>query len=245
LGLPAYNEAAAIKPLFEKIRLLQLTLAQPLCVLFYDDGSRDHTRQEVQAWCDLLSLVYLDGVENRGLGAGMNALLQEFYCRGASDDLLVVMDCDNTHDPQQITQMLTLLQQDAYLEVVIASRYRAGAISRGVPRHRAALSLACALLYKILHPIANARDYSCGYRAYRHGAIARVHARYPLPMLKEPGFACMVELLLKLRQVRARVREIPLRLAYDQKVTPSKMDLSANSLRLLKKLLAWRWMGLE
>lgn len=245
LGLPAYNEEASIKPLFARVESLQKKMAQQLVVMVYDDGCVDNTRAEVMVWESRLSIVYLDGLVNKGLGAGMSALMSEFAARGDAGDILVVMDCDDTHDPEQIPAMLEILEKKPLTDVVIASRYRFGATISGVPFYRVMLSVGAAMLYKMVHPIWHVRDYTCGYRAYRLGAIQRAFAKYKHPLLKERGFACMVELLLKVARAGAGFQEIPLTLAYDNKLSASKMDVSGNSFRLLKKLISWRVDGLK
>jgi dolichol-phosphate mannosyltransferase len=171
--------------------------------------------------------------------------LSEFNKRGEDKDVLVVMDCDDTHDPEQIRAMIDMLEKCPKADLVVASRYRLGATISGVPFHRIMLSIAAAMLYKMVHPIYHARDYTCGYRAYRHAAVEKAFSKFGEPLLKEKGFACMVELLLKMAKSGAKVREIPLELAYDNKLSASKMDVSGNSIRLLKKLWAWRVEGLQ
>lgn len=244
LGLPAYNEEASIKPLFTRVSSLQNKIAEKIHVVVYDDGCVDNTRAEVKAWENRLSIIYLDGQVNKGLGAGMSALMAEFASRANSDDVLVVMDCDDTHDPDQISSMLEVFEKQPTTDVVIASRYRLGATISGVPFYRVVLSIGAAVLYKLVHPIWNVRDYTCGYRAYRLAVVKRAFAKYGAPLLKERGFACMVELLLKVARVGANVQEIPLALAYDNKLSASKMDVSGNAFRLLKKLITWRMKGL-
>jgi len=245
LGLPAYNEEASIKPLFTRVEALQKKMTQRIHVMVYDDGCVDNTRAEVMAWQERLSIIYLDGVVNKGLGAGMSALTTEFAHRGKEEDFLVVMDCDDTHDPEQIPTMLQVFEAKPATDVVIASRYRAGATISGVPFHRVLLSIGAAMLYKSVHPIWHARDYTCGYRAYRLRAVKNAIAKFGEPLCKERGFACMVELLLKIARAGAKVREIPLALAYDNKLSASKMDVSGNASRLLKKLITWRMKGLQ
>ncbi|HQU08087.1 MAG TPA: glycosyltransferase [Candidatus Paceibacterota bacterium] len=244
LGLPAYNEEASIKPLFTRVESLKNKIAEKIHVIVYDDGCVDNTRTEVKAWETRLSIIYLDGQVNKGLGAGMSALMAEFANRANSDDVLVVMDCDDTHDPDQISSMLEVFATKPVTDVVIASRYRLGATISGVPFYRVVLSIGAAMLYKLVHPIWRVRDYTCGYRAYRPAVVKRAFEKYGTPLLKERGFACMVELLLKVARVGANVREIPLALAYDNKLSASKMDVSGNAFRLLKKLITWRVKGL-
>lgn len=106
LELPAYNEEASIKPLFTRVAKLQETLPHKILVMIYDDGSTDNTKNEALTWSKMLEVIYLDGVVNKGLGAGMNALMTAFIDHAERDDVLVIMDCDDTHDPDQIHQKM-------------------------------------------------------------------------------------------------------------------------------------------
>ena len=89
------------------------------------------------------------------------------------------------------------------------------------------------------------RDYTCGFRGYRVGLLQRARAHYGARLIQEKGFASMVELLLKLNRLDAVMCEIPLDLRHDLKQSTSKMDVGATSLRLLRKMVAWRVHGLE
>ena len=135
LGLPAYNEEKSIKPLFEKILMLKQKVSFEVEVLFYDDGCTDDTKVLVNSWMDRLSINYIDGVVNKGLGMGMNQILNCFLRVSKENDVLVVMDCDDTHDPAQIPQMIQILETDSKISVVIASRYRKNATIKGVALH--------------------------------------------------------------------------------------------------------------
>ena len=245
LGLPAYNEEASIKPLFTRIASLQETLPHKILVMIYDDGCTDNTRKEVLTWSRILEVRLLDGVVNKGLGTGMNALITAFKDCAEIDDVLVVMDCDDTHDPNQIHQMLNVFGKYPKTDIVIASRYQIGATISGVPPYRILLSIGAAMLYKVVHPIWYVRDYTCGYRIYRHSIVTKAFSAFGSPLIREQGFSCMVELLLKMALAGAKIREIPLSLAYDNKLSVSKMDVSGNAFRLLKKLIAWRVKGLK
>lgn len=84
------------------------------------------------------------------------------------------------------------------------------------------------------------RDFTCGYRAYRAEILQRVTRRSVEQLVSRSGFECMVEILLRLDNEGAIIREVPLILRYDQKRGASKMDVLGTSLRTLKLLLAWR-----
>ena len=240
IGLPAYNEEIALPRLLARIAALTEPSAA-ITVVLYNDGSTDATLRIAREWQQLLPLVVLDGVVNKGLGAGLRALIDHAVANAGDDDVFIVMDCDDTHDPAQIGDMLKTL--DAGADVVIGSRYVGGAMVRGVPALRRLTARGAALLFKTVHPVRGVWDYTCGYRAYRVVALKRAAAKYGSGLIAEPGFACMAELLLKLNALGARFAEIPLRLRYDLKPTATKMDVGSNIRRLSVLLLRWRLRG--
>jgi dolichol-phosphate mannosyltransferase len=240
IGLPAYNEEIALPRLLARVERL-IALGQPITVVLYNDGSTDATLAIARDWQERRPLVILDGVVNKGLGAGLRALVDYAVANAADDDVLVVMDCDDTHDPAQIPDMLARIGEGA--GVVIGSRYARGAVVRGVPALRRITALGAAGLFKLIHPVRGVWDYTCGYRAYRVGVLKDAARRYGGALIAESGFACMVELLLKLNTLGATFAEIPLQLRYDQKPTETKMDVGGHTGRLLALLVRWRLQG--
>ena len=211
--------------------------------MLYNDGCTDRTVERALEWKTQLNVEVIGKPVNQGLGEGLRCLVAHATEHGAADDVLFIMDCDDTHHPRQFAGMLAAL--DRGFDVVIASRYRRGARIAGVAPHRQVLSLGAATLFKLLHWCPGVRDYTCGFRAYRVALLQRARAHYRERLVEERGFACMVELLLKLNHLDAKMCEVPLDLRYDLKQSASKMDVGGNTTRLLKKLVAWRVRGLE
>ena len=106
IGLPAYNEEIALPRLPARIESLRQTSSEPMTLVLYNDGSTDATLATAHAWQQRLPLVVLDGVVNKGPGAGLRALVEYAATNGADDDVLVIMDCDDTHDLAQVEAML-------------------------------------------------------------------------------------------------------------------------------------------
>jgi dolichol-phosphate mannosyltransferase len=243
IGLPAYNEEATIPALFPRFKEVLGDTKQGHRIVLYNDGCTDRTVERALEWATRLNVEIIGKPVNRGLGEGLRCLVAHAALHGRADDVLVIMDCDDTHHPRQFAPMLAAL--DRGHDVVIASRYRRGARIAGVAPHRQVLSLGAATLFKLLHWCPGVLDYTCGFRAYRVGLLQRAQARYGDRLIEERGFACMVELLLKLNHLGAKMGEIPLDLRYDLKQSASKMDVGSNTTRLLRKLVAWRLRGLE
>ena len=238
VGLPAHNEEIAIQrlfPIFESI----IARGQRLHIIVYNDGSTDRTAEIAREWAAKIPLILLGTARNQGLGAGLRALVKYAVDKGSKYDVLVIMDCDDTHDPHQIETMVERINQGC--EIVIASRFRSGALTCGVPVMRRLTALGAMALCKSFTSVPGVLDYTSGYRAYRLGLLSAASARYGDDLITDPGFACMVELLLKLSTLKPRVEEIPLLLRYDLKPTDSKMNVISNITGLLKLLIRWRF----
>jgi len=243
IGLPAYNEEIALPRLLQRIELLSASLQKPITVVLYNDGSTDSTSAIARQWQERLPLVLLDCPRNKGLGAGLRALVRYVVEMACDEDILVIMDCDDTHDPAQIMEMMRLIEEGA--DAVIASRFVRGALVRGVPSLRRITALGAVALFKLIHPVRGVRDYMCGYRTYRVSALKRASNAFRTKLIEESGFACMPELLLKLNALGFQFTEVPLQLRYDLKPTASKMRVGSNISRLLKLLIQSRLRGLN
>jgi len=209
-------------------------------VVLYDDGSTDKTVAVAESFASDLDLVIIRNEKNFGLGVAIRSLLQYFTTQANGDDVAVIMDCDDTHDPIQIPEILLALQR---YDVVIASRYRRGSATSGVPFHRLLVSFGFMLLVKAVLPIKGVRDYSCGFRGYSTHILTEVSNLTGAQFVEESGFAAMPELLWNCARAGAVVGEIPMNLSYERKLSDSKMDVTENTKRLLKLIVKLRRNG--
>jgi dolichol-phosphate mannosyltransferase len=124
-------------------------------------------------------------------------------------------------------------------ELVIASRYRAGAAVHGVPGYRRALSDVGRLVFQALYPIPGVRDYTCCFRAYRVPLLRRARLVYGEELCTARGFEAVMDLLLRLGPVGVRAHEIGFVLDYGERVGQSKMKV-LKTIRSTLALLARR-----
>ena len=222
LLLPAYEEARSLDPLLTDVRslLAEWPDAWPLRVVVVDDGSTDGTAEAARA-AEGLEVEVLVHPENQGLGAAMRTGMEHVLAEAGPSDVLVTMDADHTHPPDRIPAMVERI--DAGADLVIASRFQPGAAVHGLDRTRVLTSLLASWLLRVVFP--GARDYTCGYRAYRVSLLRWGRERYGHEFLNQAGFSVMVDLLLKLRRRARRIEEVPLTLRYDRKVSTSKMKV--------------------
>ena len=80
-------------------------------------------------------------------------------------------------------------------------------------------------------------DFTSGYRMYRVSMLQKATAHWGDRLIEEDGFACMVELLLKLRHWKPQIVEVPMKLRYDRKLGESKLNLPRTLRQYLKLAL--------
>lgn len=236
--LPAYNEEGNLSPLLEKIDESMQDDGFQYEVVLVDDGSQDQTLQVASQYATQMPLRIERHMKNMGLGATIRDGLKLAAENCGDNDIVVAMDCDNTHTPGLIRSMVRLIREGN--DVVIASRFQKGAQVRGVPFHRQILSIGMSVLYRTILPIRGVRDYSCGYRAYRGGILREAFKKYGDRFVSQNGFECMVDILLKLRKMDVIFTEVPLILRYDFKIGKSKMDVIQTISQTLSLLLRRR-----
>ncbi|HSF42838.1 MAG TPA: glycosyltransferase [Thermoanaerobaculia bacterium] len=222
--LPAYNEEGSIGPLLDSLLWELDSDAYDFTILVVNDGSTDQTAPIVRSYEGTGRVRLLDQPVNRGLAATLCTGLLEAVRRSGPEDTVVVMDADNSHPAGLIFRMTRRLREGN--DVVIASRYREGSQIRGLKLSRRLLSNGASWLFRAVFPTRGVRDYTCGYRAYRASVLQQLVAKRGEELISERGFACMVDLLLRLREEGAIFSEVPLVLRYDRKEGASKMKVS-------------------
>lgn len=243
--LPAYNEEESLPVLLPKIEQFFAEEGDQGVIVVCDDGSTDRTAAVLAAYPSKVRLEVITHKINRGLGEASRDLFERAAELLEDKDVIIRMDCDDTHDPSFMHLMKKKLDEGH--DVVIASRFQEGGGQKGVGAYRALVSRAANLFMKILFPISGIQEYSCGFRAYRAGAIRRAIRVFgnDFIQLKGLGFTCTLEKLVKLRILGARFAEVPFVLRYDRKLSASKMVSSLTTVGYLTMALLhyWPWGG--
>lgn len=236
LLLPAYNEGDALNPLLSRIKVGMENRNFDYKVIAYNDGSIDNTLAVLQENKYKIPLKIIGSSENKGLGVAFFSLLREaMQSSQGEDDIAIALDADNTHNPEHIYEMVNRIRNG--FDMVIASRYLSDSRMVGVTRSRQLLSIGASWLMRILFPIKGIKDYTCGYRAYTISCLRKAYDKFGEHLIEERGFACMAELIIKLRSVNIIAVEVPIILRYDQKCGESKMEI----LKTIHKTLSMLW----
>jgi dolichol-phosphate mannosyltransferase len=245
--LPAYNEEGSLRPLLEKIEPVMQQMGSNYSVVVVNDGSSDETASILSEFSGHYPIKVLNHRYNRGLGETIRDGLEYIAEIASPDDIIVRMDCDDTHDPKYIPAMVAKIENG--YEVVTASRYAKGGGQVGVDWYRRTISRIANLLMKTVFPIRGVKEYTCGFRAYRVSFIQDALEIFGNRFidLKGMGFTGTVEKMIKCRMMGARAGEIPFVLRYDKKTSPSKVVTSITTLGYLtliaKYIVFWGEIG--
>jgi dolichol-phosphate mannosyltransferase len=185
-------------------------------VLVVDDGSPDGTGD----LADELALADPDRVHvmhrttKDGLGA---AYLAGFaWGLGRQYSVLVEMDADGSHAPEQLHRLLEALDRGA--DVAIGSRYVPGGEVRNWPRRREMLSKTANWYARLLLGV-DVHDITAGYRAYRREVLEKID----LSAVDSKGYGFQVDLTWRSINNGFTVAEVPITFA-EREYGESKMD---------------------
>jgi dolichol-phosphate mannosyltransferase len=195
--VPTYNESENLEPIARRLHA-----AVPSAdLLVVDDNSPDGTGTladrlaEENAW-----LHVLHRTEKEGLGA---AYLAGFaWARDEGYGVVVEMDADGSHAPEQLPRLLAALES---ADLVLGSRWIAGGEAKNWPKSREILSKGGNLYTRLALGIP-LKDATGGYRAYRREVLD--------PLLDKgiasQGYCFQVDLAWQVWRAGHRVVEVPI-----------------------------------
>jgi dolichol-phosphate mannosyltransferase len=245
--LPAYHEEVGLEPLVQKIAQTMATIDAEYQIVVVNDGSLDKTGEILTRLVTQYPIHVITHRRNRGLGETIRDGFEYVADVASRSDMIVRMDCDDTHDPKYILAMIEKLS--AGYEVAIASRYAPGGGQTGVSAYRRFISRGANTLMKICFPIRGVWEYTSGYRGYRVALIKDCIELFGNRFidLKGMGFTGTVEKIIKCRMLGARITEVGFVLRYDRKSGPSKVVTSLTTLGYLvliaKYFYPWGQLG--
>jgi len=208
--IPTYDERENLPLIVSRLR----AVVPEADVLVLDDSSPDGTGEVAdQLAADDDQVRVLHRTSKKGLGA---AYLAGFAWALDKDyDVLVEMDADGSHRPEQLP---TLLDALADADVVLGSRWVPGGSVVNWPIHRKVLSLGGNVYTRVLLgvPISDATG---GFRAYRASALRTLD----LHDVASQGYCFQVDLVWRAVRRGLTVVEVPITFV-ERTIGDSKMS---------------------
>jgi dolichol-phosphate mannosyltransferase len=236
--VPAFNEEANVPNLMRDLAD-RPELWRDGRIILVDDGSSDRTVEVARAHGRGLPLEVLEQVKNQGPGRAFDAGFRHALEIAGEDELIITMESDTTSDLDALEGMLFVASQDA--DVVLASHHAGGQLAN-VSRHRRFLSKAASSAIRRGAGL-DASTVSSFFRVYRSSILRAGYAEYGEGFIRERGFACKAEILIKLSRMGAQVAEVPVTLDWSRREGESKLKVlptMAGYARLMTRQVASR-----
>ncbi|WP_455355022.1 polyprenol monophosphomannose synthase [Streptomyces sp. SYSU K217416] len=195
--IPTYNEAENIKPIVTRVR----AAVPEAHILVADDNSPDGTGKiadELAAEDDHVQVLHRKGKE--GLGAAYLAGFRWGIEHGYG--VLVEMDADGSHQPEELPRLLTALKG---ADLVLGSRWVPGGRVVNWPRSREFLSRGGSTYSRLLLGVP-IRDVTGGYRAFRAETLEGLG----LEEVASQGYCFQVDLARRAIEAGYHVVEVPI-----------------------------------
>ncbi len=222
--IPTYNESGNIERITARVRA-----AVPSAhILVADDNSPDGTGKIADSLADADDHIHvLHRLGKEGLGAAYLAGFTWGIDNGF--DVLIEMDADGSHSPEQLPSLLDALRG---ADLVLGSRWVPGGSVTNWPKSREFLSRGGnwytrkALALPLM-------DATGGYRAYRTSTLKKID----LDGVGSAGYIFQVDLAYRVIQSGMRVVEVPISFT-EREIGTSKMSQSIVT-EALWKVTVW------
>lgn len=224
--MPTYNERDNLPTVARRV----FSANPEVDLLVVDDNSPDGTgrlAEELAAGEPRLKVLHRPG--KGGLGAAYRAGFE--WGIAAGYDVLVEMDADGSHQPEQLPRLLQALES---VDVALGSRWTAGGSVVNWPAHRKLLSKGGSWYARTLLGLPT-RDATGGYRAFRVAAIERMG----LLQSEAQGYVFQVDSTYRAHRAGLRVREVPIDFI-ERTAGESKMS-RAIVLEAMWQVTLWAW----
>jgi dolichol-phosphate mannosyltransferase len=196
--VPTYNERENLPMIAERLR----KAVPEAHLLIADDNSPDGTgavADELAADDDQIHVLHRPGKQGLGSAyiAGFRWGLEEGY------GVLVEMDADGSHQPEELPKLLEALGDGA--DLAIGSRWVPGGKVVNWPTSREFLSRGANVYTRMMLGVP-VRDATAGFRAYRAATLEKID----LSDVESQGYCFQVDLTLRTVRNGLCVTEVPI-----------------------------------
>ncbi|MGE5694529.1 MAG: polyprenol monophosphomannose synthase [Candidatus Sericytochromatia bacterium] len=224
--IPTYNERESLPLIVERLQ----NALPDVHILVVDDGSPDGTGElaDQLAAADPNRIHVMHRTAKDGLGAAYLAGFAWGLRNGYS--VLVEMDADGSHAPEQLSRLLSAL--DAGADLAIGSRYVPGGEVRNWPWRRLVLSRTANWYSRTLLG-ARVNDITAGYRAYRREVLEKID----LSAVESKGYCFQIDLTWRTINNGFTIAEVPITFV-ERELGVSKMS-GSNIREAVVKVAQW------
>ena len=142
--LPCYNEELNLNKLLNDFNNFFKNKDFSIQIIIVDDGSKDNSLRVIKKfkknkYSKKIKITVLKHKKNLGLGDSLKDGFNYCTSRGGKNDLIISMDCDNSHTVELSYKMAMKIIKNNF-DIVIASRYKKNSRIKGLAKNRIFLS---------------------------------------------------------------------------------------------------------
>ena len=211
--IPTYNEKENIIAMLDKVMSLEIGFD----VLVVDDNSPDGTADLVkQKQTDSPRIHLLENGEKNGLGTAYIAGFK--WCLKRSYDYIFEMDCDFSHNPEDLIRLYNELK-DGHCDLVVGSRYVGNVVNVvNWPMGRVLLSYFASAYVRFFTRM-KLSDATAGFVGYTNKLLKTIN----LDNIQFRGYAFQIEMKYTTYRLGFSIKEIPI-IFTDRTAGESKMN---------------------
>lgn len=198
--IPTYIEADNISILIPRI----FTNLNNVDLLIVDDNSSDRTCQYIQDFQkEYKNLFLIVRTEKMGVASAY----VEGYSWGLAHDYQYIgqMDADLSHRIRDLKKLISVVENQKKISVVIGSRWVHNGGTENWPIVRTLLSKLGNSYIRLMFDL-KVRDATAGFRIYSSSFLSKINFN----SLKSQGFSFQIEMLRKVIQLNGEIKEIPI-----------------------------------
>ena len=213
--LPTYNEAENISGIVSEL----MALYDQIDVLVVDDNSPDGTGDLVEMLSTGIYRNRLFIIRNETKSGLGRAYIQGFYWGIERNyGFSIEMDADGSHQPKDLSKLLSLIAEKSEIDLIIGSRWIAGGTVENWPLYRKLLSKSANHYSRIVLGM-SIKDMTSGFRLFRNTVFDLID----LSEVRSQGFSFQIEMTLAVSRHGRTISEVPI--SFVERINGvSKMD---------------------
>jgi dolichol-phosphate mannosyltransferase len=185
--------------------------------LVIDDGSPDGTADIcVKLKSEIPGLEILRRPKKSGLGSAYRDGYR--YALEKNFDAIIQLDADGSHQASDLPKLLSRIESDRSLDLVIGSRWVKGGSVLNWSKHREALSRLANIYGNDLLNL-GVKDSTAGFRVYKTSTIKKLN----LDSIKSEGYCFQIEMTREIKKIGGLISEVPITFV-ERKFGKSKMS---------------------
>jgi len=214
--IPVLNESKYIKKLLEKFPKKHIQN-----LIFVDDGSRDKTIEIIREFDPKITVLS----HKINLGKGRSLETGALKAIQTNADVIVFMDGDLQHRPEDIDRFLKEFQKDPDLKIAFGAR-SIGRHMRFAPFFgNKLLTVSINLLFKYL-----LNDTQCGFRAFKSDIFDKIR-------WTAAGYAAETEMIINAGKHQLKYVEVPIDTIYLENYKGTSF---IDGIIIMFKIISWR-----